>query len=300
VRRVSPVDLMLLATVLLWAMNATTTRYIVTHGFRPLAYASTRYAAASLLFVAFTWWRERSFRIARRDVRLVLLGGCFIFLNQLAFVYGTKLTSATTIGLMLGTVPIWAAIIGRLVGLERPTPVFWLAATVSFIGVGLTAAGSGGGLSGALAGNVLALLAAVSWAAYSVTITPLMRRYSPFRISSLVLSVGCVPLTLVSIPQLRAQDYGGFGATMWLAWAFAVVGSIFLTNLLYFTAIDRVGLSRATLFGNLQPFFAVLFAVLLLGEHLTALELAGGAAIAAGIAIERRWRHVPIVTLARE
>jgi drug/metabolite transporter (DMT)-like permease len=127
-----------------------------------------------------------------------------------------------------------------------------------------------------------------------------MRRYSPFRISSLVLSVGCVPLTLVSIPQLRAQDYGGFGATMWLAWAFAVVGSIFLTNLLYFTAIDRVGLSRATLFGNLQPFFAVLFAVLLLGEHLTALELAGGAAIAAGIAIERRWRHVPIVTLARE
>ena len=53
-----------------------------------------------------------------------------------------------------------------------------------------------------------------------------------------------------------------FGATMWLAWVFAVVGSIFLTNLLYFTAIDRVGLSRATLFGNLQPFFAVVGSLL--------------------------------------
>ena len=57
---------------------------------------------------------------------------------------------------------------------------------------------------------------------------------------------------------------------MWLAFAFAVVGPLFLTNILWFTAIDRVGPSRASLFANLEPFFAVLFAVLLLGERLTA------------------------------
>ena len=56
---------------------------------------------------------------------------------------------------------------------------------------------------------------------------------------------------------------------MWLAFAFAVVGPLFLTNILWFTAIDRVGPSRATLFANLQPFFAVLFALVLLTEHLT-------------------------------
>ena len=78
---------------------------------------------------------------------------------------------------------------------------------------------------------------------------------------------------------------------MWLALAFAVIGPLFLTNILWFTAIDRVGPSRASLFANLEPFFAVLFAVLLLGERLTALEIAGGVAIGLGIPIERRGAH---------
>ena len=69
---------------------------------------------------------------------------------------------------------------------------------------------------------------------------------------------------------------------MWLALAFSVIGSLFLTNILWFTALDRVGPSRASLFANLQPFFAVLFALVLLSEHLNGWEIVGGVAIAAG------------------
>ena len=43
---------MLLTTVVLWALNLTVTRYILTHGFEPLAYATVRYGAASAIFVA--------------------------------------------------------------------------------------------------------------------------------------------------------------------------------------------------------------------------------------------------------
>ena len=96
-----------------------------------------------------------------------------------------------------------------------------------------------------------------------------MRRYSPFRISALVLALGWVPLALVSIPQLRAQDFS-FGWKVWLGFAYAVIGPLFLTNILWFTAIDRVGPSRASLFGNMQPFFAVVFALILLSETLNA------------------------------
>ena len=46
---------MLFGTVLLWALNSTVTRYVLTHGFHPLAYATIRYAAATALFWAFTW-----------------------------------------------------------------------------------------------------------------------------------------------------------------------------------------------------------------------------------------------------
>jgi len=49
VRRVSAVDLMLVATVLLWALSIVVTRYVVTNGFHPLAYATVRSSAAILL-----------------------------------------------------------------------------------------------------------------------------------------------------------------------------------------------------------------------------------------------------------
>jgi drug/metabolite transporter (DMT)-like permease len=133
---------------------------------------------------------------------------------------------------------------------------------------------------------LIAIATAATWACYTVTIAPLMRRYSPFRISALVLAIGWVPLALVSIPQVSAQQFS-FGWKVWLGLGYAVIGPLFLTNILWFTAIDRVGASRAALFANMQPFFAVFFALVLLGESLQTLEIAGGVLIFAGIAFER-------------
>ncbi len=97
---------MLLGTVLLWALNATVTRYVLTHGFQPLAYATIRYALATALFWVFTWKRERSFRIAPRDLRYIAIAASMIFVNQLSFVYSVDKTSAATVTLFLGTTPI--------------------------------------------------------------------------------------------------------------------------------------------------------------------------------------------------
>src|SRR5712691_836451 len=159
---------MLLGTILLWALNVTATRYLLTHGFRPLAYASIRYFAATALFWGFTWQRERSFRIALSDGKLVGLAALLIFLNQLCFVSSVHLTTASTVGLVLGTTPVFVGVIALLVGLERPSAAFWLATAVSFFGVGLIAAGGSGGLSGDLLGDMLAVGTAATWAAYSV------------------------------------------------------------------------------------------------------------------------------------
>jgi drug/metabolite transporter (DMT)-like permease len=292
VRRVHAVDLMLFGTILLWALNSTVTRYVLTHGFHPLAYATTRYGAATLLFWIYTYLREGSFRIARRDLRYVAIAGLAIYVNQLCFVYAVDKTTAATVTLFLATTPIFIGVVASAVGLERLGRTFWIATSISIVGVAFVASGSGG-FSGNLLGDGLAILTAATWGCYSVAITPLMRRYSAFRISSVVLPLGWVPLALVSIPQLSSQTTAGFGWTMAFAFAFAVVGPLFLTNILWFTAIGKVGPSRATLFANLEPFFAVLFAVLLLSESLNGLEIAGGALIAAGIVIERRGHHAP-------
>jgi drug/metabolite transporter (DMT)-like permease len=291
-RRPSPVDLMLIATIVIWAFNITVTKYVLTHGFLPLAYGAIRYGAAAILSVVVAVVLEGSLRVGgRRNLALVGAASVLLLVNQVSFVYALKLGSATTVALILGMTPIFAAIISSLVGLEQLTSRFWLATLIGFVGVALVALGSGGDLSSDLGGDLLAIMLAISWAAYSVTIAPLMRSYSPSRISAVVLVIMCIPFVALSTPQIADQDYASLGALVWAGLAFAIVGPLFLTNILWFKSIGVVGPSRATLFTNAQPFVAAIFAALILSEHLHWLQIAGGVAILLGIVLERRWQR---------
>jgi O-acetylserine/cysteine efflux transporter len=291
-RRVTRADLMLLVTVVLWGFNVTVTKYVLEHGFRPLAYSAVRYGGAALLFCGVTYGLERTLRVRRRDLPLLLLAaGLGVWLNQLSFMYAVKLTTATTVGLVLGTIPIFTALIARVFGVERLSRRFWAASAVSFGGVALVAAGSGGGLSGDLAGDLLAIATSATWAAYSVVIAPLMRRYSPYQISAFVLVAGWIGLAATAATQLGSQDWGSVPTLGWLGLAFAILGPLVLTNVLWFTAIDEVGPSRATLVSNLQPFVAAIFALAILSERITPLQILGGVAIGVGIVLSRGGRR---------
>jgi drug/metabolite transporter (DMT)-like permease len=283
---------MLLGAVLLWALNIVVTKYMLEHGWLPLAYASIRYFAAISIFWIYTWWRERSFRIARADWMYVGIAAGMIFVNQLCFVYSLEFAHASTVSLLFGTCPMFVGLISILFLHAHLDRSFWIGAGLTLAGVALIAAGAGGGLVSGWKGDLLAIALAVTWASYTVAIAPLMRRYSPFRISAVVLALGWLPLVLVSIPQIGRQDFSSFSGTVWVGFAYAVIGPLFLTNILWFTAVDRVGAPRATIFNNMQPFFGVLFALLILSESIHGLEIAGGALIFAGIAYERVGRQV--------
>ena len=283
---------MLLGTVSLWALNFTVSKYILDEGFRPLAYSSVRYACAALVFVAITLAWEGSLRIGTSQLPLVLVCAVLLFANQLSFVYALKFTTATTVALLFWTLPIFTAILARGSGVEHLSARFWTAALLSFAGVALVAIGSGGDLSSNLKGDALAVAGSITWAGYSVAITPLMRRYSPFRLSAVFLAAVTVPLALAGSHQLANQSFH-FGALVWLGFAFAVLGPLVTTNLLWFTAIDRVGPSRASLFANLQPFLAALIALLLLSETITTVQVFGGLAIGGGIVLASRRGPAP-------
>jgi drug/metabolite transporter (DMT)-like permease len=297
-RRPELADLMLVATVTLWALNFTVTKYVISHGFQPIAYSCLRFGGAGLVFGAITWARERSFAIARRDLMLLASAALIgIFLNQLAFSYAIKLTTATTVALLFGTLPVLTGIFAYALGIDRLGSRFWFAAVLSFGGAALVAVGSGGGLSHQLWGDLLGFLASVTWAWYSVAVSPLLKRYSTLRISSLAFAMGTLPLFVVGSQQLVTQDYG-FGALIWLSLAFAVFGPLVLANLLWFSAIRRVGPSRASIFANLQPFLAAIFSVLILSESMTRIQIAGGLLIAGGILLSRGSRRVTADTVA--
>lgn len=279
---------MLLLTVVLWALNLTVTRYILQHGFQPLAYAVVRYGLAAAIFVVIALLAERTLRIARRDLGLVGLAALFLWLNQIVFVYALDTTSASTIALLLGATPVFAALIGLALGLERMSRRFWGASVVSFAGVGLVAAGAGSGVSSSRLGILLGILTAATWAGYSVAVAPLMARYSASRISAVVLPLGWVAIAATGGSQAAEQDYGGISAWVWVLLAFATLGPLVLTNILWFRALHGIGPSRATLIANLQPFVAAVFALVLLSERMTLLQVAGGVLIGGGILLARR------------
>jgi drug/metabolite transporter (DMT)-like permease len=298
-RRPTTVELMLLATILLWALNLSVTKVILDHGLEPLSYATIRYGLAGAIFVVLTLVAERSLRIERRHVGVLAFAAVTLWLNQLSFVYALDVTTASTIGLLLGAIPIFAALFGLALGRERLTGRFWVAAAISFAGVALVALGSGGDVSGGYEGILLGLATSATWAAYSVAITPLMQTYSPSRVSAVVIPLAWVLIAHVGLPTTRGQDWS-IGWEIWILLVFATLGPLVLTNVFWFRSLHRIGPARATLAANLQPYVAALLAVVLLSEPLGLLQVLGGIQIAAGIFAARTRAPGPQATLVLE
>ena len=175
---------MLLTTVLLWALNLSVTKFILDEGLAPLSYAAVRYGLAAAIFVALALAVEGSLRISRTHLWRVGLAAVTLWVNQMCFVFALDLTAASTVGILLGAIPVFTGLFGLALGTERATGRFWLAAAVSFLGVALVALGAAGQVSASLTGIVLGIATAATWAAYSVVVAPLTRTYSVTRISA--------------------------------------------------------------------------------------------------------------------
>jgi len=280
-RRLDSADAMLVVANVLWALNYAITKSAY-DAWQPLAFSATRFAVAGLLFSLLVLWREGSLHVRRADIRLVLAAAFVgILLNQLTFAYAVDNTTAGNVALILASAPAFAALFAMVAGHEHVTrrqrqPV---AALVVEGGAGVKGAG--------YLGNLLAVGAAVTWAAYSVMLRPLFARYSAARISALMISIGAAMELPFALPQLISQDWGSIQAVHISAWVYSALGPLLLTNLLYFRSLRRIGASRATLYMYLQPFLAVVFAALLISEQVTALQVAGGIVIVVGVSLGR-------------
>jgi len=256
----------------------------------PLTYSVWRNWIGVVFLLAILKWTEGSVRIERRDLPLVgfsaLIG---IVINQLGFMYATTYTTATTISLVLASIPAFAAVSASVLGHERIGARHWTGIAVAAFGTVLVLEGGPGRLDlTSLRGDLLALLAAATWGIYSTIVRPLFARYSPNRISTLVLCAAVPMLTVVGFPQVVHQDYGAITLGGWGALLFSVFFGLVFTNILWFGAIHRGGAARATAVMPIQPFLGALFAFVLLGESVTVLQVAGGLVIVLGIWLTRR------------
>src|SRR6476619_2281608 len=212
---------MLVLANVLWSLNYATTKYAFGE-WLPLAFSATRFLCAGIIFALFVLWREGSLRIRRSDVKLVVATAAVgILLNQLTFNYAVDNTTAGNTALILASSPAFAALFASLAGHERVGPRHWLALGVSVSGVVLVIQGGAGVAGVSLLGDLLAVGAAITWAAYSVMLRPLFARYSSSRISALMVATGAVMLLPFGLPQLHSQDWSSLTRLDIGAWAYS-------------------------------------------------------------------------------
>jgi DME family drug/metabolite transporter len=156
-------------------------------------------------------------------------------------------------------------------GQERPTWATWVAAAVAVSGCALVL---GAGLSGphSAVAAVLALIAAVANAAFYLAAAEVLRRDGdPMVVAAVVfVAAGIAVAVLAAATGLRFPHGAGLLLVL-------VAGTLCtaLPYWLWLTAIRWIGETRAALLAVAEPAFAVLLAIVLLGEHLAARQALG-------------------------
>jgi drug/metabolite transporter (DMT)-like permease len=290
-------DLLMLMTVMIWGINFTAVKVAVS-AMEPMAFNATRFALATVITFGVLAWQNRTsghtpLRAPVRDAgRIVFLGLAGHGIYQILFANGIARTAPGNASLIMATSPIWIAILGYLLRIERINRMMALGILVSFAGISLVVLG-GGKVSlatGSSLGDGMILACAVLWAVYTVAGKPLLGRYSPLELTAWTMLAGTIVLVIASIPQIRSQDWSAVSPLVWGALIYSAVFSVAVGYVVWSTSVQRVGNARTAVYSNLTPIIAILFAWITLGEMLTLLQLIGGAVVLFGLVLTRRGR----------
>jgi drug/metabolite transporter (DMT)-like permease len=278
---------MLAAAAILWSLNFVAMKYSLAHGFAPLVFASLRWLLSGILLGSLVCRQTPKVSLTRSQALTVLsLALVGVWLNQLSLTYAIRLTPASEVALAFGLLPLVIGIFIHFGNIEKVPMLHWFATLVSLSGVVLIVAGSHASVGHSYVGILLTLVSVMAFAFYSVAAAPLLRYFSAGSIQASTAVVGGCGLAIIGAAQFLTQNWSLSSLTL-LAFVYSSVAVLVIGNTLWFRAISRVGPRRASVYVNLQPFLGALFAVILLSESLSTIEILGGLLICAGIVLAR-------------
>jgi drug/metabolite transporter (DMT)-like permease len=289
--RLGRTDLLIVLVIVLWAVNLSMIK-IGLRSLSPHAFNAVRLGLAALAYLAVLLARPGRPALGRRGDawRAAGLGLLGITFYQVFFIRGVSMMNASTASIVMGTSPVFIALLATAVGEERISLAGWLGIAISFGGFLLVVSGENGGLVftwPVWRGAVLILLANGCWAAYTVLAKPVLERNSAFRLAA----VGTIAGTLIYLPfaagDLAQVDWAKIPWQGWGAIAYAGLIAIFLCFILWYQSVKEVGSAKTGVYSNLTPVLSIFFAGRILGERLAAIQAVGAAITLAGVYLTR-------------
>ena len=238
-------------------------------------------ATAIIWLIALRMDRD-ALRMDPRDViYIALVGPLGVGVGSMLYFSALTLVDASLYVALFYTYPAVVNVASALIFREPLSLRQLTAMVVTFAGVVLVTGLVGQGqINVSIPGIALGLATGAAYAIYTLGMQRQLRRHSPLAINAYLLTFGTLSVLLVRPPT----QWGG--ALTWPVLAVIAMMAVFCTIgpiVLYLTGIRRIGAGPASIVSNMEPITTIVLAMLLLGETLDPLQVAGIAGVLGGV-----------------
>jgi len=215
--------------------------------------------------------------------RIVGLGLVGYYLSSFLDFLGLQYISVGLERLILFLTPTFVLLISSTILKQHINRKQWMALLTSYLGIVLVFVHDLQGGSGSIVtGSLLVLGSAVAYAAYLLGTGEMVRRIGSLRLvayAMCVSSVACILQFFVLRPAaLLVQPWQVYGLSL-VNGIFCTIFPVFMTMV----AVQRIGAATASQAGMIGPVSTLFLGWALLGEPITAVQLAGTGLVLAGI-----------------
>jgi drug/metabolite transporter (DMT)-like permease len=210
----------------------------------------------------------------------------FLFYQILTFSALARIPASMN-AVLVSTNVVWIALLAALILGEKIPPMRIGGIILALIGVVFVTFNRGFSLDGRinLLGCSFSLLAAISFAFYSIFGKRVLTRNDPLIVACLALFSGSVLLVLLTWTVQGYSEVISAGWPVFLVMVFLGLTMIGIAYPLWFSCLKRLPASHVSIFIYLTPIFAVILSLIILKERFSWWFWLGGACIIGGIMI---------------
>lgn len=226
-------------------------------------------------------FRQELFSTKKKTVFLCALSGIFLALHFSTWFESLKYTSVASSTVIVCTESIWVALGYFFLLKGRISGKAILSIAVTFFGSILIALADYGNGTEELAGDLLALFAAVMVAGYTL-LGRIVRKTASTTIYTYLVYFFCT-LTLLSAAAFTSTPFTGYGSGSVICGLLLAVFSTLLGHSIFSWCLKYMSPAFVSSSKLCEPAVASLFAMVLFGEFPSLLQITGGCIILAGV-----------------
>jgi drug/metabolite transporter (DMT)-like permease len=248
---------------LIYGANYSVAKEVMPLFFKPFGLIVMRIAGAIILFTLL--FNRKIGKIAPSDrFRFLICGISGVAINQLCFFKGLSMSTPIESAIILTVNPLLVLMASAFISRERIT-----LRKLAGIAIGMTGAmililqrSQIGPPGYNIAGNLLILANAASYALYLVMVRPLMKKYNLGTVMFYIFVIGFVFVLPFGTSEALEVKWKDIPAWAYGSLIFIVVGTTFLAYLFNAYGLSQVNASVVSSYIYLQPFLAALIAIL--------------------------------------